>query len=54
MVDEIQEFDAKEGEEEVKRKMKDYKKTRLHKAMNVFEEFVRALEEGRHTQNMEF
>jgi hypothetical protein len=45
LVDEIQKFDAKEMEGEHQRKVKDFKKTRLHKAMQIFEEFVRALDE---------
>ncbi|XP_014251211.1 DNA primase small subunit [Cimex lectularius] len=49
LVDEIQEFDAKEAsigenEDRTKRKVKDYKKTSMYKGMQVFEEFLRNLE----------
>lgn len=44
LVDEILKWDAKETNEDTKRKIQFYKKTSMYKGMQVFEEFLRNLE----------
>ncbi|CAH1402337.1 unnamed protein product [Nezara viridula] len=45
LVEEIQQFDAKQGEA-IKKGMKNYRKTSMYKSIQVFEEFLRKLEES--------
>uniref|UniRef100_A0A0A9X7K8 DNA primase n=1 Tax=Lygus hesperus TaxID=30085 RepID=A0A0A9X7K8_LYGHE len=49
LIEELQEFDRKEAQEEddLKRKVKNYKKTSMYKSMQIFEEFLRNLEVSR-------
>ncbi|KAL1131201.1 hypothetical protein AAG570_010819 [Ranatra chinensis] len=48
LIEEIQKFDAEKVKagEEMYRKIKDYKKTSMYKGMQIFEEFLRNLEES--------
>ncbi|BET01016.1 unnamed protein product [Nesidiocoris tenuis] len=51
LMDELSEFDKREAanDDDVRRKVKNYKKTSMFKSMQVFEEFLRNLEAARRT-----
>ncbi|KAK9498378.1 hypothetical protein O3M35_003024 [Rhynocoris fuscipes] len=54
LLDEIQQWDAKENSDDTKRKVKHYKKTSMYKGMQIFEEFLRKLEaSGKERSNNE-